>query len=87
MRIKEGFLLKKIAGKYIAIPTEGDLDMSTMVILNETGAFLWEKIEEEFDSKMLVLSLLKEYDVDEETARKSVESFVSVLKENELIVE
>lgn len=82
MKIKDGFILRQVAGKTVALPTDGDIDLNTMITLNGTGAFLWERLTAETDEDALVAALLAEYDVDEETARGSVQRFVGKLKEN-----
>ena len=82
MKLKSGFVLSEIAGKHVAVPTEGDLDLNMMITLNETGAFLWAKLQEEVTEEQLVQALLQEYDVTEEKARASVNAFVTKLKEN-----
>ena len=86
MKVKSGFVLSEIAGKHVAVPTEGDLDLNMMITLNETGVFLWEKLQEETTEAQLVQALLAEYDVSEAQAKQSVAAFVSKLKENQLIV-
>lgn len=85
MKIKEGFLLRKIAGQNVVLPTGGDLDLNMMITLNDTGAFLWEQLQEETDEAALVQALLKEYDVTEETAAKAVAAFAEKLKKNNFL--
>ncbi len=85
MKIKEGFLLRKIAGQNVVLPTGGDLDLNMMITLNDTGAFLWEQLQEEADEAALVQALLKEYDVTEETAAKAVAAFAEKLKKNNFL--
>ena len=85
MKIKEGFLLRKIAGQTVVLPTGGDLDLNMMITLNDTGAFLWEHLQEETDEAALVQALLKEYDVTEETAAKAVAAFAEKLKKNNFL--
>lgn len=82
MKIKEGFLLRKVAGETVVLPVGGELDLNMMITLNDTGAFLWEQLESETDENELVAALLAEYDVDEATAKKSVAAFVKKLNEN-----
>lgn len=85
MKVKDGFLLREVAGQMVAVPTAGDLDLNMMITLNGTGAFLWEKLQSETTEAELVKALLDEYDVDEATARRSVAAFVGKLKENGFI--
>ena len=82
MKIKNGFILRQMAGKTVALPTDGDIDLNKMITLNDTGAFLWERLTTETDEDTLVSALLAEYDVDEATARASVQRFVGKLQEN-----
>lgn len=79
MKLKEGFLLRQVAGQTVVLPTGGDLDLNMMITLNDTGAFLWEQLQNEREEADLVAALLKEYDVDEETARSCVADFVKKL--------
>lgn len=85
MKIKNGFVLREIAGKTVALPTEGDIDLNTMITMNATGAFLWERLQTETDEDALVAALLAEYDVDEAAARSSVQRFVAKLEKNGLL--
>ena len=82
MKMKEGFLLREVAGQTVVLPIGGDMDMNMMITLNGTGAFLWEKLQEETDEAALVAALLAEYDVDEATAKQAVANFVAKLSDN-----
>ena len=87
MKLKEGFLLRRVAGQTVVLPSGAELDLNMMISLNETGAFLWERLQDETDGDALAAALLAEYDVDEETARKSVAAFVQKLRENGFLQE
>lgn len=82
MKIKEGFLLRQVAGQTVVLPVGQDLDLNMMITLNDTGAFLWQQLQAETDEASLTDALLKEYDVDESTAKKSVSAFIAKLEEN-----
>lgn len=82
MKLKEGFLLRQVAGQTVVLPTGGDLDLNMMITLNDTGAFLWEKLAEETTEAALTAALLAEYDVDSETAGAAVSAFVEKLNEH-----
>lgn len=85
MKIKEGYLLHKISGQAVVLPSGGELDLNVMITLNETGAFLWEHMLGETDEDTLVKALLGEYDVDEETARNCVAAFVEKLRGHDFL--
>ena len=84
MKIKEGFILRKVAGDTIAMPG-GDMDLNAMITLNETGAFLWKLLENETTEEELSAAIMKQYAVDEATAKNAVHNFVEKLKENEFL--
>ena len=55
MKIKEGFVLKTIAGRTVAVPVGDNLgNLQLMLTLNESGAFLWKELENECTEDMLV---------------------------------
>lgn len=86
MKIKEGYMLRKVAGNYIVIAIGDEaVDFNGMITVNETGAFLWEKLTEGADRESLLAALLAEYDVDEETARSDIEEFIGLLKDGKLL--
>lgn len=82
MKLKEGFILRTVAGETVVIPTGNDLDLNMMITLNDTGKFLWEQLEKGAEEAELVTSLLDEYDVDEQTAQKHVVLFLEKLNEH-----
>ena len=79
MKIKEGFLLRQVGGQSVVLPVADELDMNMMITLNETGAFLWEHLQEETTEDVLVTALRGEYEVDEDMARASVRKFAEKL--------
>ena len=81
MKLKEGFVLRTVAGETVVLPSNEITDFDMMITLNETGRFLWERLESETDEAALTQALLAEYDVTEERAAASVAAFVSRLKE------
>lgn len=86
MKLKDGFLLREVAGQNVVLPTGGDLDLNMMITLNETAKFLWVRLQEETDEPALVAALLAEYEVDEKTATECVAAFVAQLKEHDFLV-
>ncbi|MBQ7034255.1 MAG: PqqD family protein [Clostridia bacterium] len=85
MKLKEGFILREIAGNTVVIPSGDTMDLNMMITLNGTGAFLWKKLEAETEPQALVDALLEEYEVTQEQAKKSVAKFLEQLKENDFL--
>ena len=88
IKIKEGFVLRDIAGQKVAVATgKVTKDFHGMIKLNSTGAFIAENMLQDTSTEELVALLRKEYDVDEETAVESVESIVEKFQSVGLIRE
>lgn len=85
MKLKDGFVLRQVAGEYVAIPSGEQVDLNRMITLNATGAFLWEHLAEESTPEALSEALQAEYDVDAATAAVAVSSFLDKLKDHELL--
>ena len=85
MKIKDGFVLREVAGDTVVLPS-GDLEINAMITLNESAAFLWKKMQEETSVEQLVQAVVDSYpDGDAATAKLAVEGFVQQLKENDFL--
>ena len=82
MKIKEGFVVKEIAGQCVVIALgEASKIFNGLIKLNDTGRFIWDKLTEGVETSDIVDALLCEYEgVDRATAEKDVEKFIDVLK-------
>ena len=86
MKIKEGFVLREVAGSFIVVAVgEAIKSFNGIVNLNETGAFLWKILEKGATKDELIAKLLEEYDVDEKTASEDVDIFINKLSEAKLV--
>lgn len=86
MKINDGFSLRKVADSYVIIPVGDNLvDFSAMITINETGAFLWEKLKADTNADALTDALCAEYDVTAEEAASDVTDFVKVLKDKKVL--
>jgi len=63
-----------------------NLDGGRVLGLNPTGTLVWSLLEER-DEDGLAHAVLERFDVDEETARADVRSFLALLRERGLVVE
>ncbi len=86
MKIKNGFVIKEIAGSHIVVPLGSQVvDFGCIIKLNETGAFLWDLLQEDREKCELLSALLDEYDVNEEKATLDIDSFIAKLKDADLL--
>lgn len=70
MKKKSGFVLRQVCGENIIV-AEGkeNIDFSSIIAMNESSAYLWEKIgEDSFTPKSMATMLTEEYDIDNATA-------------------
>ena len=79
MKIKQGLELREVCGEYIVVTFGADDIYSTQIIsLNESAAYLWKSVAgKEFSEDDMVDALLKEYEVDEATARADVKQCIN----------
>lgn len=78
LKIRDGFILQKIADKYVAVSVNDDDDEPDIVItLNKTGAFMWEIFQEDLSYNEALKKITDHYDVDEKLARADLDKFLS----------
>ena len=73
MRIKQGFVMRDVAGQAVVIATgDASRDFHGMVKLNQTAAVVWHGVEE---------GLVAEYDVEAGRALADVEALLARMRE------
>lgn len=87
MKIKDGFILRSVAGRTVVIPDGDTLNLNLMIGLNDTGKFLWEQMGKDIEVEELKAALMEEYDVEESLAEKDVQTFIDHLKKNGFLEE
>lgn len=81
-RIKEGFIVRKIGGQSMAVPTgKMTSEIHGMIALTESGELLWNALGNGAEAETLADMLTENYDVDRSTALADVEKFLDGLKE------
>lgn len=81
MKIRNGFILKDVAGKTFVVAT-GELSKSFkgMITLNETGKFIWMQLQNETTKEAIVEAIMKEYDIqDRALIERDVDNFIAKL--------
>ena len=81
MKIKDGYLLREVAGTPVVVPLSSDTTFRNMLKLNGTGKFLWEKLLTGAEREELIGALLAEYEVEEARAAADVDAFLATLGE------
>lgn len=87
MKIREGFILRDVAGKSFVVAT-GALSQQYqgMITLNETGKFIWQCLEKEMSSEEIVKAIISTYeDASEDIVRADVEKFINGLVKEKIV--
>ena len=86
MKLKPNLMLRKIGAQYIVLADRENIDVTKVISLNATAAFLWQQAEgKEFTVPQLVEALCAAYDVDPVRATNDIEKTLSIWKQNGLI--
>ena len=86
MRIRQGFVMRDVAGQAVAIATgEASKSFHGMVKLNDTGAAIWRGVEEGLDEAAIAECIAAKYEVDSDRARQDVDAFIARMREAGLV--
>ena len=82
MKIKDGFILRKVPGMNLVMPTGKNVkNFNGSLMLNDTGAFIFEKLQKGAAPEETALALTQEYDVTLDTASTDVQNTINSLIE------
>lgn len=88
MKVKQGYLVRKIAGCYIVVPIgERVIDFKGIMTLNDTGNFIWKCLSDDILYSQLLSSILNEYEIDEDTAKADLDEFLNKARESGVLEE
>lgn len=80
MKIKNGFVLRKVAGQNVVVAIgEASRLLNGMIQLNNTGVFLWTLLQEGIKKDELLLKMAENYGLSTEQASKDLEAFLDTL--------
>ena len=88
MKIKDGFMLRKIADQYMAVPVGTRAkELHGLIGLNETGAFIWERLSRNQTPEEIAKDLCEEYEVEKASAVASVQRFLKKLQTEGILID
>lgn len=87
MRIKKEYKLQSIAGKnFVFLRNDGQVDMTRIISLNASAAWLWTQVENSDFTEDSALQLLKQhYEGNSEEMAQNVATWVETLRKNDFI--
>ncbi len=84
--VKQGFVVREIAGEFIAVPVDSSCG-AHIVILNPVSKFLWEQLRSEKSFEELLDEMLANYSgVTKEEAEADLKDFLLQLEESGLLI-
>ena len=88
MKIKGQYVVRKIAGETVVVPVNSEnLDANVLIMLNETGAVLWDMLYNGSDEEKIISAFCEEYNVDEDTVRNDLYDFISYIETKGIAIE
>lgn len=86
MKIKNSFLLRKVADSYVVVPFgDENVEFNGMVTLNESGKFIWDLLEQEITKEELLAKFIEEYQIPEADAKEDIRQFIQTLLDNNIM--
>lgn len=80
MKIVKEFIVRKIAGEHVLVPTGSTAEeFNGMMTMTETAALIWENLEKVDSLEEMIDLVMQEYEVDQETAERDVTALVNEL--------
>lgn len=81
MKLKHEFVVRQVAGETLLVPVGlSTLSLNGMLVLNECGKYLWDRIPDAGSEEDLINALLAEYEVNRQTAAQDVAEFLESLR-------
>ena len=83
MKIKDGFILRKVPGMNLVMPTGKNVKtFNGSLVLNDTGAFIFECLQKGSTPEQTAEALTQAYDVTLDTASTDVQNTINSLIES-----
>ena len=88
MKIASGFVRRTVGDSHMVVPVgTRTRDVPGVIALTESGALLWERLEQGATEDELAQALLAEYEVERGQAESDVRSFVAELRDKGVLEE
>lgn len=88
MKLKDGLILREVAGQYVIVPTGKRVqEVTNIVYISASAAYLWDYMKDhEFEKENLVKRIMEHYvGVTEEKASEDIDKFLNTLSANNIL--
>ena len=80
MRVKDGFILRKVGNTSVLVPTGSRvMDFHSLVVLNETGTCAWGLLDGKHSVEDVAAEIANQFTVDMDQARRDAVEFLEKL--------
>jgi hypothetical protein len=88
MKLKDGFMLREIAGTWVVVPLgQRVIEFNGLMTLSDSGAFLWKMLEMGAEIDELLEGIIEEYEIDKATAQMDIDEFIGQIVEKGIILQ
>lgn len=88
MKASSEIMLRRIAGENLLVPIgEAAARFQGIISLNDSGRLLWETLQKGCTRDDLIAAILDAYDVDEPTAARDVDEFLTIVRTQNFLLE
>ena len=88
MKLKDGLILREVAGQYVIVPTGKRVqEITSVVYISSSAAYLWDYMKDhEFEKEDLVDRIMLHYEgVTREKAGEDIDKFLKLLSDNNIL--
>lgn len=86
MKIKDGFIMKDVAGSKVVLPLgERQAEIRGIITFNDIGAEVFNMLDGTNSVEEIIARILKDYDAPYETVKSDVEKLIEKMRENGLV--
>jgi len=88
MKASSDYILRQVADVNMLLPVgQAVLNFNGMIVLNESGSFLWRRMSQETTREALAEALMSEYNASCDIALQDVDDFLAVLRNANCLID
>lgn len=81
MKIKGDFIRREVAGEILLVPVgQTALEFNGMITMDDTADLIWQLLTKGASREQILESILNQFEIDEETASKDLDEFLTTMK-------
>ena len=86
-QVSSGYVVRQLADDFLLIPVKmQEKGESQLAIMNETGKFLWQQLQNPRTEEELTAALCSAFEVEPQTAAEDIREFLDLLSIHHCIV-